>query len=420
MTTVSAGRGTGLLGLGADRLAWPGQELEAGVVWVDPDLGTIVDVVRAGHGPAGTRPDDVPGRLVELGDRTIAPGFVDVHVHGGDGHQVNGASPTEVAESVAAIAAFHARHGTTALLATTVSDSPDRLRASVAGVARAARERRPGAARVLGCHLEGPFISPARAGAQDRARIRPPDAAELSALLEVGEGTLRVVTLAPELEGADLLVAECVAAGVTVALGHSDADVDTARAAFDAGATHVTHLFDAMAPFHHRSPGLVAAALLEPRATLELICDLHHVHPQAIALAARTAPGRLVLVTDASGAAGMPPGPQRLGEVDVEVDDTRVTLASDPSTLAGSVLTMERAVRNAVRAAGMALADALRAASAVPVAFAAPRETARPAGHRGGLEPGAPADLVVLDPALEVVATIVAGSVVYEREPLLA
>ncbi|MDA8310589.1 MAG: N-acetylglucosamine-6-phosphate deacetylase [Actinomycetota bacterium] len=418
---TAAGGGAPLLGLGAQRLAWPDRRLEPGVVWVDPALGTIVDVVRPGHGPAGTRPEDVPGRLVDLGNRTVAPGFVDVHVHGGDGHQTNGDSPAEVEEALARIARFHARHGTTALLATAVSDSPERLAATVAGIAQAVGAPRAGAARVLGGNLEGPFISPARAGAQDPAWIRPPDRAELSGLLEAGRGTIRVMTLAPELEGAAALIADCVAAGVTVSLGHSDADFDTARAAFDAGASHVTHLFDAMAPFHHRRPGLVAAALLERRATLELICDLHHLHPGAIALAHRAAPGRIVLMTDAIAAAGMPDGPFRLGALDVELEGTRVVLASDRSTLAGSVLTMERAVRHAVERAGIPLAEALCAASAVPTLLAAPggEGTGRGGARSGVLEPGAPADLVVLDPDLDVAATIVAGNVVFQRDELL-
>lgn len=417
--TATVAAGPGLLGLAADRIAWPDGELEPGVVWVDPRLGTIADVVRAGHGPAGTRPEDVPGRLVELGDRTIAPGFVDVHVHGGAGRQVNGGTPTEVAESVASIAAFHARHGTTSLLATTVSDSPARLAASVSGVALAAREAERGGARVLGCNLEGPFISPRRAGAHDRASIRPPDRAELSRLLTIGEGAVRIVTLAPELEGAAGLVAECVDAGVTASLGHSDADFDTARAAFGAGAAHVTHLFDAMAPFHHRQPGLVAAALLETGVTLELICDLEHVHPGAIALAVHSAPDRVVLVTDSTAAAGMPPGAHRLGGLEVVLDATRVVLASDPQTLAGSVLTMERAVRHVVESTGMSLARALRAASTLPAALAPPG-----GGGTGPapaiLQAGAPADLVVLDPDLEVAATIVAGAVVFESGTVVA
>ncbi len=409
-----------LFGLSAQRLLWPSGQLEPGVVWIDPATGTIADVVRAGHGPAGTRPEDIAVRLVELGDRTISPGFVDIHVHGGGGHQVNGDSLTQVAEALVSLAEFHARHGTTSLLATTVSDSPARLATTVSGVARVARQPPPRAARVLGCNLEGPFISTRRAGAHDSRKIRAPDLGELSRLLELGEGAVRIVTIAPEVEGAMTLVAPCLDAGVTVALGHSDADFDTARAAFDAGASHVTHLFNAMAPFHHRHPGLAGAALLEGRATLELICDLHHVHPGAIALAAQAAAGRIALVTDATALAGLPPGRQRLGEVDVELAGTRALLATDGSTLAGSILTMEHAVRHVVDATGMPLAAALQAASATPMRIAGRPATREQGPSRpGALEPGAPADLVVLDTDLEVVTTIVAGVVAFDRDRLL-
>jgi N-acetylglucosamine-6-phosphate deacetylase len=417
---TSATAETNLLGLGAQRLAWPDGQLEAGVVWVDTDLGTIADVVRPGHGPAGTRPEDVPGRFVDLGDQTVAPGFVDVHVHGGHGFQVNGDSPTQVEEALGHIGRFHVRHGTTALLATTVSDSPERLAATVAGIARAVRAPAAGSARVLGCHLEGPFISPVRAGAQDPAWIRPPDRAELSRLFEASRGTIRIVTVAPELDGAVGLITACAAAGATVSLGHTDADFETARAAFAAGASHVTHLFDAMAPCHHRRPGLIAAALLDHDATIELICDLHHVHPGAIALVHRAAPGRMVLITDAVAAAGMPEGSLRLGPLEVELEGTRAVLAADRTTLAGSVLTMARAVRHAVEHAGMPLADVLRAASTVPARVAVPSGSG--AGHGGGragvLEPGAPADLVVLGHDLDVTATIVAGRVAFARHEL--
>jgi N-acetylglucosamine-6-phosphate deacetylase len=422
--------GTPLLGLAAARVARPDATLDPGTVWLDPVTGVVVDVARGDAGPAGARPGDVPGRVVPLGDRTIAPGFVDVHVHGGAGRQVNGGDPTEVEASLLELAAFHARHGTTALVATTVSDSPERLAAAVAGVARAAhagRADRAGGARVLGVHLEGPFLSPARAGAHDPACIRPPERAEMDRLLELGDGTVRLVTLAPELPGAGDLIDACLSAGATVALGHTDAGYEAARRAFDAGASHVTHLFDAMAPLHHRAPGLVTAALLDDAVTVELICDLHHLHPAAIELVLRVARSRTALVTDATAAAGLAAGPQRLGTRDVVVEGTRVALASDPSVLAGSALTMDLAVRLAVREAGVPLADALGAASLVPARVAAGQPVGGerpggmpPTGATGTVEPGAPADLCILDPALEVAATLVAGAVVFDPGGLLS
>jgi N-acetylglucosamine-6-phosphate deacetylase len=413
-----------LLGLGAHRVARPDGTLEPGVVWIDVGAGTIAAVEARPAAGAATSPTAARPRWVELGDRTVAPGFVDVHVHGGSGAQVNAASPGEVADALDRMARFHVRHGTTAFLATTVSDSPERLAATVEGVAQAARAGRstdegPGTARVLGSHLEGPFISPARAGAQDPGGIRLPDRAELNRLLELGAGTVKLVTIAPELPGAFELVADCLDAGASVSFGHTDCDYDTALRAIDAGVTHVTHLFNAMAPLHHRRPGPATAALLDPGVTLELVCDLHHVHPAVVELVAGIARSRLVLVTDAGGAAGLPPGRHLLGSREVVLEDTKVTLASDPGTLAGSVLTMDAAVANCVTAAGMPLPDALEAASATALRAVGPGGGAVGAGL-GSLVPGAPADVVVLDSALVPVVTVVAAEVVYDPGGLLA
>ncbi len=407
-----------LVGLAAARVALPGANLGPATVWVDRHTG-LVDAVEPGRpqrpcgGPAAT--GTAPGPLVDLGDRILAPGFVDVHVHGAAGAQVNGDSPEEVARAVAAVAGFHAAHGTTALLATTVTDTPGRLAATVAGVARAARSARTGGARVLGCHLEGPFVAAGRAGAQDPSQVRRPDRAELARLLELGAGTVRLVTLAPELPGADGLIADCLAAGAAVALGHTDADYDTARRAFAAGATHVTHLWNAMAPLHHRRPGLVGAALADDAVTVEIVCDLHHVHPAVVALVAKAAPGRTVLVTDAIGATGATTGRAALGAVPVEVEGGRATLAGDPGVLAGSVLTMEAAVENASGTAGLPLAAAIAAATSVPASVAGPT-----GALLGALMPGARADLVVLEPTLAVAATVVDGVPVHDPRRLLA
>lgn len=356
---------------------------------------------------------------MDLGPRLLAPGYVDVHVHGAAGVQVNGDSADQVFDAVAALAAFHATHGTTTLVPTAVTDSPKRLAATVTGIARAARTApapSPGGARVAGSHLEGPFIAVGRAGAQDPAHIRLPDRAELNRLLELGEGTVRLVTLAPELPGADDLIADCLAAGAAVALGHTDADYDTANRAFGAGASHVTHLWNAMAGLHHRRPGLVGAALANHGVTVEIVCDLHHVHPSVVALTARCAPGRSVLVTDAVAATGAAPGRYTLGNVSVDVDGTRATLTGDPATLAGSVLTMDVAVRNAAGPGGLGTHAALAAASATPASVLAS------GNGLGTLAPGAPADLVVLEaePELDVTATLVGGVPVHDRQGLFS
>lgn len=413
---MSSGVAAGDLSLTAARTLLPDGRIAAATVRVDGQTGRITGVHDAG--PGGSPAPQTTGRpvlYVDLGDRLLAPGFVDVHVHGAAGAEVNGSSADEVAESVAAIAAFHARHGTTALVATTVTDTVDRLAATVAGIARAVRSARHGAARVLGSHLEGPFIAPGRAGAQDPAHIRPPDRAELNRLLELGEGTVRLVTLAPELEGVEPLIADCLAAGAAVALGHSDADYDTASRAFAAGATHVTHLWNAMAPLHHRRPGLVGAALAHGSATVEVVCDLHHVHPAVVALVLKAAPSRTVLVTDAMAATGAGPGRYALGAMSVDVVAGRATLVREPATLAGSVLTMEGAVRNAAGPVGHPLPAALAAASSVPASV-----LAKGAGGIGHLSVGAPADMVVLEPTLAVAATLVGGVPAYDPGGLFA
>lgn len=412
-----------LLGLSADRVLGPNGLLGPSLVWLEPSSGTVVALEGAqGRERSSLVALETGSRLVDLAGCTVVPGFVDVHVHGAAGVSVNGSDPSEVERSVVELASFSAAHGVTGLLATTVSDTPARLAATVEGVGRTVG-RPTGGARVLGTHLEGPFISPTRSGAQDVRAVRPPDEGELGRLLDLGAGTVRLVTLAPELPGSEALVARALAAGALVALGHSEADYDTARRAFDAGATHVTHLFNAMEPLHHRRPGLVTAALLEPSVTLELVCDLRHVHPALVALVARLALDRTVLVSD-STAAGLPEGEHLVGQMRVRVGPSGASLAADDSVIAGSTLTMERAVGNFAASASLHLEEALRAASTVPATLldrsglVAPG--APPPSGAGVLRPGAPADLVVLGEDLEVVATVVGGEVVHDPAGALA
>jgi len=389
--------------LAAARVATPTEVLENGFIFIE---GGSVSEVGCGSGPTTTT-------TVDLGDMLIAPGFVDVHVHGGGGAQVNCATREEVEESVGRMARFHAMHGTTALLATTVSDSPEALRAAVEGVAAVASAPRRGGAVVLGSHLEGPWIARSRAGAQFVPALRPPSLTELDDLVARGDGTVRLVTIAPELEGALELITAARSAGVVVSIGHTDADYATTKLAFDAGASHATHLFNAMAPVHHRRPGPIAAALGDERVSLEIIADGVHIHPALIALVATLAPERLVLVTDAIGATGAAPGLHRLGPLEVFVTDGRAVLAGNAETVAGSVLTMDKAVALAVDVARVPLLTALQAASLHP---------ARVLGeHRKGrLIPGADADLVVLDRRLSLVATVIGGQVVYDPTGLLS
>lgn len=352
----------------------------------------------------------------------VAPGFVDLHVHGGGGSQVSGETPEEVEAEVSRLCLHHVRHGTTSLLATTVSDSPGRLRAAARGVALAMEARsgrRPGrgtgpvpvGSTVLGIHLEGPWLAPERAGAHAREHLRRPDTGELAALVEQSSGTVRLVTFAPELPGADRLVAAGLAAGIVMSVGHTAAGFDAVRSALAAGASHVTHLGNAMAALDRRQPGPVAAALADPTATLELIADGVHVHPGFLAMVAAVAPRRMVAVTDATSACGMPTGSYKVGQSAVSVRADRVVLEAQPDTLAGSVLTMDRAVATLI-GAGVDLGTAVLAATGTPAGIISSID-------KGHLRPGADADVVVLDERLKAAATIAGGEVVWDPSDLL-
>jgi N-acetylglucosamine-6-phosphate deacetylase len=336
----------------------------------------------------GEGPPPEAAETVDLGGRLLVPGYVDLHVHGGDGAQFMSGDPEECRRAVR----FHAAHGTTGLLATTLSAPPDALLAAVRGIAAADE---PG---ILGIHLEGPYLSDRRRGAQDLAALRAPDPKELDALLAAGP--VRLVSLAPELPGALPLIERIVAAGAVAALAHTDATYDEAMAAIDAGARHAVHVFNGMRPLHHREPGIVGAVLDRPEVTCEVIADGHHVHPAAFRLLVRDkGPGATVLMTDAIEAAGLPDGEYRLGTMPVQVRGGRAETAD--GHLAGSTLTMDAAVRHA-HAWGVPLANALAMASTVP---------ARVLGLRKGrIAPGYDADLVVLDSALTPQATVVAGA----------
>lgn len=281
---------------------------------------------------------------------------------------------------------------------------------TVEGIAKAARTPGLGAAVVVGAHLEGPWLAPSRRGAHDPSALRPPDPTELASLLEIAGNTLRMITLAPEVPGAPQVIKAAVKAGIIVSVGHTDADYDTVRGAFDIGARHLTHCGNAMAPLSHRHPGAIGAALTDERVTIELIADGEHLHQGFLRLVSDAAPGRFVAITDATSATGMPDGSYQLGHLPVTVADGRVTLAKHPGTLAGSVLTMDRAVATLV-ASGISIQDAIRAASSTPGRLVGPRQDGCP---RGELAPGYCADLVVLDERLQAQATMVGGEVVYD------
>lgn len=350
-----------------------------------------------GKGPA-------PARRVFRGGAYLVPGFIDLHVHGGGGGDFSLPDPSAHRESLR----FHARHGTTSLLATTVSLVPRALEAVLLAL-RESMSNPPGdGARILGVHLEGPFLASAYAGAQNPRALRFPDLALWERWYEIAGGAIRLVTLAPELPGALSFLAALRALGVLPAAGHTAAPYRVLRRAVRAGLAHVTHLFNGMPPMHHRRPGPVGAALLCSRLTAEVIADGVHLHSAAIRLAYRLKGARrLALVTDAISAAGLPDGRFRLGGTEVEVRRGRAFVAGTRK-LAGSTGTMEAGIRRLVFGAKLPLPDAVRMASTTPAEILG-------LTTKGRIAPGYDADLVLLDRSLRVVAVWREGRLLYSR-----
>lgn len=357
----------------------------AGVVdgfWLLAAEGAVAATGTGDGWRAHVRPGD---EVVDAAGACATPGFIDLHVHGGDGRGFD-----EGAEGMAAGLALHRSHGTTRSLVSFVSAPLERLEESldvVAGLMRADP-------LVLGAHLEGPFLAPTRRGAHAPQALIPPTAAAVTRLLEAGGAALAQITLAPELEGALTAIERLADSGVVVAVGHTEADADTTRAAFDRGARLVTHVFNAMPAIGHRAPGPIPVALGDERVSLELILDGEHVDVDVARLAFAAAPRRIALVTDAMSAAGAGDGEHRIGGLRVEVRGGVARLAGT-STLAGSTLTLDAALRRAV-GAGVDPAAAVAAVTAVPA-----RALGR-AADLGLLAPGYRADLVLLDESLRV------------------
>lgn len=356
--------------------------------WIDIVDGSVRAV---GGGPAPGPAD------VDLGAATVAPGFVDTHVHGGGGANFSAATPEETATAVA----LHRRHGTTTVVASLVTAGPAELLRQVEALARDVR------AGVLdGIHLEGPWLSTQRCGAHQPALMRDPDPAEIDAVLRAGEGAVRMVTLAPERAGALAAIEQLTAAGVVAAVGHTEASYDQARAAIDAGATVGTHLFNAMRPIDRREPGPIVALLEDPRVTVELITDGVHIDPAIYRLVDKTTGmQRISLITDAMAATGMSDGRYHLGPLAVDVADG-VARVAGTDTIAGSTATMDRVFRFAVAHSGVPHDEALLAAVAQTSVNPA-RALGLPAA--AGLAAGAAADLVVLDADLAVTRVLRRG-----------
>jgi N-acetylglucosamine-6-phosphate deacetylase len=349
----------------------------------------------------GDAPNFDAVEIVDAQGLILLPGFVDVHVHGGAGHEVMDAQP----DTLAQLARFYAQHGCTSFLATTWTDTRERIITALRHVAIHNGSQVEGA-KVLGVHLEGPYLNPEKCGAQSADLIRRAVREEALEFLDVG--IIRLLALAPEYEENHWLIRECVRRGITVSAAHTNATYNQLRAAVAMGLKQTTHTYNAMTGLHHRDPGTLGAALSSPEIHCELIADNIHVHPAAmnVLYRAKGADG-VILITDAVRGAGMPDGEYPI--------DNRITVVRDGAvrlpdgTLAGSTLTMERALRNFIQAAGRPLSElwqtsSLNAARAIGVS-----------ARKGSLEVGKDADLVLVDNQINVQFTVVEGRVVYKR-----
>jgi N-acetylglucosamine-6-phosphate deacetylase len=368
--------------------------LPVGPGWVEVSGDRIV---ATGTADPAAPPD------VDLGDGVLVPGFVDMHVHGGAG----AAFPDGDAKAALRAVAFHRAHGTTSTVASLVAAGPDELLKTVDALADLVTD-----GELAGVHLEGPWLATGRCGAHDPRRLRDPDPGELDRLLRAGDGAVRMVTLAPERAGGLDAVRRIVDAGAVAALGHTDATYALTRDAIDAGASVGTHLFNAMAPVHHREPGPAVALLEDDRVTVELVTDGLHVHPALWEHVVRSAgPQRVAAVTDAMAAAGMPDGEYHLGAMRVTVSEgvARLAAGSDgrAGAIAGSTATTDALFAKVVRHAAVSREDALRRAVALTSTTPA---RALGLADVGAIAPGRRADLVVLDPQLQVRAVYRNGS----------
>jgi N-acetylglucosamine-6-phosphate deacetylase len=340
---------------------------------------------------------------MDFPDAVLVPGYIDLHIHGGAGYDVMSADDG----GLIAIETHLARHGVTGYLPTTVTAPVDEtlwaLERLADGIEKSHHRPEEGRAQALGIHLEGPFLSHAKRGVHPPKHLQPPSLELFERFWQAARGHIRILTIAPELTGAGELIAEAARRGICVSLGHSNATYEAARAGVTAGARHVTHTFNAMRPLDHRDPGILAAVLNDPGVCAEIIADGIHVAPAMVELFLRIK-GRdgAVLVSDALSATGMGDGRFRLGGFEVNVSGQ--TCLAD-GRLAGSVLTLDRAVRNVMNFARWNLADAVRLASINPA------RQLNELDHRGRLSPGTRADVVVLTPAGEVVRTLVSGNI---------
>jgi N-acetylglucosamine-6-phosphate deacetylase len=373
----------------AARLIGPEETIENPVVVIED--GVIVSIAP------GSAADTPAGKRLDFAGRTLTPAFFDVHCHGSAGHDVMEATP----EAFAKIGRFLAGHGVGAYLPTTVTMPVDATLRSLEGMAKFVG-RHEGGPRVMGIHIEGLFLSPRRKGAHPERLLLTPSVEMFDRMWEASEGTIRLMTIAPELPNALDVIARATSLGVRISMGHSDADAAEAKAGVKAGAASATHTFNAMRTFDHKASGIVGEVLTNDDLYAEMICDGFHVDPAAVEIYWRCkGPERAILITDAMVAAGMPDGQYKLGELDVQVMGGKCVLEGD--TLAGSTLTLDRGVKNFARFTGAGIDAVTRLASRNPA-----RMTGFD-GELGSLVAGRSADINVLSPEHEVVATILRG-----------
>jgi len=393
-----------LIAIAARKIFTPLDAIDDGVLVIEDGTIRAVGSRREMIVPKGAR-------FVDLGERILAPGFVEIHVHGARGRDAMEGS----ADALEAVARELLRHGTTSFLPTTLTAPVATLIKALEGLGSAIRswQSRGGAdgepvSEALGIHMEGPFLSAARRGVHPAENLLKPSPELFQRFADAAQGTIRVLTIAPELEGALELQALAIRSGVRVALGHSDAEFDEAERAIEAGASHAVHVFNAMRPLAHRECGILGAVLTDDRLQAEVIADGVHVSAPALRLLLRAkGASRVVLVSDGTSATGMGEGRFRLGEMDIFVErDARsgeLVCRNAEGKLAGSVLTQDRAVRNMAAFTGIELREAVTMASWNPARLLGLED------RKGCLRPGADADVVVLEPDGTVAGVMARG-----------